>query len=208
MKASHIYVVYFTTYFGELLPPFYIGSTSMKKITSGYHGSVVSTEYGSIWKSELKQHPELFQTRIISEHETRAEALLEEQRLHLALDVVKHPLFMNKAIAGLHPLNSGCRRKMTDATRIALLTSRLGSTHTEETKAKMKESHKKRLPISEETSEKLSRSRRGKTWDMSETGKKNCSEAAKRRAPPSQESLLRRAATMKETLRKKREGGA
>ena len=208
MKA--IYVVYFTTYSGALLPPFYIGSTSMARITKGYHGSVTSAKYATLWKSEIKHHPELFQTRIVSEHETRSEALLEEQRLHLELDVVNHPLFINQAIAGLHPRNSGKGRKMSDKTKDALQASRLGSHHTEETKAKMRKSHEKRQPISESTREKLSNaaknSHAANPRAHTQETKEKIRAAAKSRPPISDETRLKRSESMKETLRRKRQG--
>lgn len=204
-----IYVVYFTTYSGTLLPPFYIGSTSAGRIAKGYHGSVTSLKYGALWKSEIKCHPELFQTRIISEHESRSEALLEEQRLHLELDVVNHPLFINQAIAGLHPRNSGKGRKMSDKTKDALCASRLGSHHSEETKVKMRESHKNRPPVSDVTREKLSvaakNSHAANPRSHSQETKEKIRASAKSRPPISDETRLKRSESIKETLRRKRQ---
>ena len=37
-----MFVLYLTTYSGNRLPPFYVGSTSSSKIARGYHGSVSS----------------------------------------------------------------------------------------------------------------------------------------------------------------------
>jgi hypothetical protein len=36
------YVVYLTTYSGNKMPPYYVGSTGAKNIENGYVGSVVS----------------------------------------------------------------------------------------------------------------------------------------------------------------------
>jgi hypothetical protein len=101
-NTSSVYCVYLTTYRGKALPPFYIGSTSVKKIKNGYRGSVLSAAYKAIWKQELASNPELFSTKILSKHTTRQEALEHELNLQKDLDVVNSRLFINKALA------SGC----------------------------------------------------------------------------------------------------
>ena len=69
------FCVYHTTYSGDLMPQNYIGSSSVDRILNkNYRGSVTSKRYKSIWKSELKLHPELFTTVIISYHNTRQDA--------------------------------------------------------------------------------------------------------------------------------------
>lgn len=100
--TTSVYCVYLTTYRGKALPPFYIGSTSIKKVKNGYHGSVLSAAYKVIWKQELSNHPKLFSTQILSQHATRQEALEHELKLQKDLDVVNSRLFINKALA------SGC----------------------------------------------------------------------------------------------------
>jgi hypothetical protein len=63
---------------------------------------VSSKEFGKIWKEEVKHHPELFKSRIISKHKTRKDALVSEDIIHRKLNVVHNPLYANKAYA------SGC----------------------------------------------------------------------------------------------------
>lgn len=94
-----MYCVYLTKYLGDKLPPLYIGSTSVEKIRNGYKGSVASLKYGSIWKEEINNNPDLFEVTILSEHTSREDALSNEYRLHLKFDVVKSPLFINQSNA-------------------------------------------------------------------------------------------------------------
>lgn len=94
-----IYCVYLTTYRGNKLPPFYIGSTSTNRIINEYHGSVRSKEFRKIWESEIKNNPHLFKTKIISTHMTRKEAIEKEFRLHKQLNVVKSSMYINKSLA-------------------------------------------------------------------------------------------------------------
>lgn len=91
--------VYLTIYTGNKLPPFYIGSTSIERIRKGYMGSVRSKKYKDIWKSEIRNHPELFKVKIISIHDKREDALLKEEKLHLLLQVSKSPMYINESIA-------------------------------------------------------------------------------------------------------------
>jgi hypothetical protein len=146
---SSIYVTYLTIYSGLAMPPFYIGSTSLKKIEKGYVGSVASRQFRDIWKRERVENPSCFDVLILSEHSTRAAALSEEKVLHERLDVVRSPLFINMSIAGVHPKNSGKGRPMSERTRSALTQSRLGVKHSEEAKQKMREAWKKRAPLSD-----------------------------------------------------------
>ena len=97
--TNNIYCTYLTIYSGNKLPRFYIGSTSIDKIDRGYHGSVSSKKYKKIWNSELKEHPELFKTQILTTHETREEAFNEEVRYQKEHDVVNSNLYINMAIA-------------------------------------------------------------------------------------------------------------
>ncbi len=118
------YCVYVTFYNGDKLPPFYIGSTSVKKIMEeGYRGSVTSKKYSEVWKSELKTNPQLFDTKIVGMFRTRGEAHDEELRQQLRADVVQSDDYTNMALACKGFFHS--------------------SKHTEESKAKMSESHKK-----------------------------------------------------------------
>ena len=94
-----MYCVYLTTYAGDKLPPFYVGSTSKQKITEGYKGSVSSAEWKAIWEYELKNHPDLFNTWIISEHSTRKEALEAELKYQIENNVVESTQWINKSLA-------------------------------------------------------------------------------------------------------------
>lgn len=78
---------------------FYIGSTSIKRINSGYRGSVLSRQYKDIWKSELNKNPHLFKTIIISEHQTRHDALNKEEKLQRTLKVLSSPMYINMCYA-------------------------------------------------------------------------------------------------------------
>lgn len=94
-----IYVTYLISYKGNKLPPFYIGSTNLSKIQSGYMGSVKSKHYKDIWKSELKDNPHLFSIKIISTHSTREEATRKEYRFQSTLNVMKSPLYVNMSMS-------------------------------------------------------------------------------------------------------------
>lgn len=94
-----MFCTYLTVYRGNKLPPFYVGSTSISKIKDGYRGSVSSREFKLIWKSEIKNNPQLFKTIIISVHNTRDEALIKENEFHLKLNISKNNLYINKANA-------------------------------------------------------------------------------------------------------------
>ena len=93
------FVVYLTIYSGDKLPPFYIGSTSMKKINKGYCGSVVSKKYKDIYQYELKYNRHLFKTEIISMHNDRKDALDAELYEQIKRDVVKSSEYFNMSFA-------------------------------------------------------------------------------------------------------------
>ena len=94
------YCVYLTIYRGNKLPPFYIGSTRVEKVLNeGYHGTVRSKRYKTLWKSEIQLHPELFSTRVVTLHETRDQAITKEGFFQRQLKVVKSPMYVNQAIA-------------------------------------------------------------------------------------------------------------
>ena len=81
------------------MPQNYIGSTSTKQVEEGYMGSIASEQYKSIWKKELKEHPELFNINIVSYHDTRPNATWKELQIQKIFNVVQNPLFVNKAYA-------------------------------------------------------------------------------------------------------------
>lgn len=94
-----MFCVYITIYSGDNLPPYYIGSSSIDKIMDGYLGSVQSKKYGSAWKKEIKSNPDLFDTVIIEECQTREDALERELYWQKRCDVVKSSEFCNMAYA-------------------------------------------------------------------------------------------------------------
>jgi hypothetical protein len=94
-----MYCVYLTTYSGNKIPKYYVGSTSLSKIKSGYKGSVSSKEWKLLWNYELRFYPELFDVIIISEHSTRLEALQSELQYQLNYNVVESKDYINKSLA-------------------------------------------------------------------------------------------------------------
>lgn len=103
------YCTYLTVYKGNKMPPFYIGSTSIDKVNSGYKGSVLSAAYKEVWKKELKHGNQLFETKIVSVHDSREDALKKENQLHIQLNVKDNDLYINQSIA------SGCFGSMDKA---------------------------------------------------------------------------------------------
>lgn len=97
-----MFVTYLTIYDGDKLPPFYIGSSTEKRISAGYRGSVKSKVYSKLWQEELENHPELFDIVILDKFKTRKEALVEELRLHNLHDVRKNDQFVNMAYASVN----------------------------------------------------------------------------------------------------------
>ncbi len=93
------YCTYLITYSGSELPPFYIGSTSKKRVATGYLGSVSSRRFRKAWKDETRLYPKRFCLRILTEHSTRKEALAHEAEIQEALDVVRDRRFVNCSIA-------------------------------------------------------------------------------------------------------------
>lgn len=154
-----VYCTYLTIYRGSLLPPFYIGFGRVSRIQEGYHGSVSSKAYKHIWLRELKKNPDMFETRIISLHETSREANERERQFQKRLGVVLNPLYINKSDRP-HPDRTGV--KQTKATKAFLrkkareqfLTKEARAAHgeatkrgiTDESRRKMSEAAKKRTP--------------------------------------------------------------
>lgn len=93
------YCVYITTYKGDLLPQRYIGSSSVKRVQSGYRGSVRSRRWRKLWEDQMSSHPDLFSTEIVSVHDTRQDALEEELRLQQLYNVVGSDDWINEAYA-------------------------------------------------------------------------------------------------------------
>ena len=93
------YVVYHTIYHGDLFPPNYIGSTTLKNIQCGYKGSVRSKIYKADWNKEIKNNPSLFEVFIISYHDTREDALYHELECQKIFNVITNNLFVNMSYA-------------------------------------------------------------------------------------------------------------
>jgi hypothetical protein len=93
-----IYCTYLTVYSGNKLPPFYIGYSTVKNINKGYHGSVYSKKYKTIWQQELKSCPERFKTTILTFHETKQNAVEQELKFQRQLKVIKNPLYINQSV--------------------------------------------------------------------------------------------------------------
>lgn len=123
-----MYCVYLTIYSGKLLPPFYIGSSSVKKVRNGYHGTVNSRRYRTVYRNELKRNPHLFKTNIISLQPTRNAALQRELEIQKKLKVVKSPLYFNESYA------KGCFGADTSGKNNGFY----GRQHSEETLTKMR----------------------------------------------------------------------
>ena len=88
-----------TIYKGKRLPPFYVGSSNVKSISEGYHGSVSSKKWKHIYDQEILEHPELFSTTILRTTKTRKMATAVELYVQKANDVVKSNFFFNEAFA-------------------------------------------------------------------------------------------------------------
>jgi len=94
-----MYCVYITEYKDLNQTKKYCGSSSIKKIKSGYRGSVTSKRYKDWWETELKTNPQYFFTYIISEHSTRKEAFEAELQFHIENSVVKSEEWINESLA-------------------------------------------------------------------------------------------------------------
>lgn len=128
-----IYCVYLTSYFGNKLPQFYIGSSTIKRINSGYHGSISSKKYKEIYKQELKENPHFFKTKIISKYKTRKEAIEKEKYFQIMLNVVKSPMYFNESFATINGMfGRDVKGKLHPL---------FGKTHSKTTKEKISKNH-------------------------------------------------------------------
>lgn len=118
-NENFLYCTYITFYNGNKLPPFYIGMSKSEKILNGsYFGSVESKRYKSIWKKELKEHPEKFKTVPITFHNTKVEAAKKELYFQKYFNVHTNPMYINMGIVGGHlyhidKVSEETRRKMS-----------------------------------------------------------------------------------------------
>jgi hypothetical protein len=97
-----MFCVYITFYSGSKLPPLYIGSSSVKKVLDGYHGTVKSKLYKETWLGELSENPDAFETFIHSTFLTRKEAVHAELMEQIYYNVVKNPKFINRSFATIN----------------------------------------------------------------------------------------------------------
>ena len=181
------YVVYLTQYTGSLLPKFYIGSTSEKRILSGkYFGSVKSKKWMNIFNQELHDNVHLFAVSILSIHDSRLDALNEELRLHIENNVVNSDDYMNESLASPNGFfgrslegdnnpffgkthSDEFKRNKSESMK-GKDTWMKGKTHSEESKRKNSESHKgkpawnsgKKNPYSPETLERIKNSQQAR----------------------------------------------
>lgn len=121
-----MYITYLTIYSGDRLPPYYLGSTSYEKYLQGYHGSIASKEYKLIFKQELINNPHLFDTIILTEHNDRKEAYIQELRYQKQMDVVKNIKFMNKAYVSIGKKGFSHTQKHSDETKIKMSNKKSG----------------------------------------------------------------------------------
>lgn len=91
------FCVYLTLYRGGELPPFYIGSTSLKRIINGYCGSVASRKYRKIWKAEIRDNRASFSVKIIAKFSDRLSAYDCERRLQKKLRVISNQMYVNQS---------------------------------------------------------------------------------------------------------------
>ena len=143
-----MFCVYLTVYKGNKLPPFYIGSSSVRNIQKGYIGSVGSIEYRDVWLSESKANPDLFEIKIISTHKTRLDAYRKEQKIQRLLNVVDCCLYVNKSYALERMDNTG--KVLNSIWRKNLSLSTKGKPKSDLTKLRM------RKPKTEEHNKKVS----------------------------------------------------
>jgi len=160
-----MFTVYITTYLGEKLPPFYIGSTTFEKIANGYHGTVASRKYQSIWRQEIKENPHLFITNPIpnATAETAGEILQLELEWQKMLNVVEDPDFINRSFA----IEGFCMT--SEAALEAVNTRRLNGTLVRSSGARKKISDKRKgRPTihTQETKDQMSRTRTGRTYSL------------------------------------------
>lgn len=99
LESYKDYVVYLVEYSGTMHPRFYVGSTSRQRLSNGYKGSVSSKKWKAIYETECRQNPHLYTITILSEHDSRLEALEAEKEFQICHNVVKDSEYVNMSIA-------------------------------------------------------------------------------------------------------------
>lgn len=163
------YCTYLTIYRGNKLPRFYIGRSNVAKVLKGYRGSVSSRQYRKIWNTELQEQPELFDTRILTLHDTAKEAAIQEEKFHKSLQVHTNPLYINQATsAGTFIYDaSGAGNPWYGKSRSGKENPMYGRRHSEESKRKMSQSSqgKNSKPKSKEFKDHMRLLYQGKTLE-------------------------------------------
>lgn len=160
------YCVYLTSYRGNKLPQFYIGSTLLSKIDKGYRGSIKSKAYKEIFAKEKAENPQLFTTKIIAKYHSRKYAQFKEAQLQKTLNVVKSEMYMNMSIAknfGWFGMNTkkeqspvyGKRWTKTEEQRLRAAEACKKAFNKLEHKQKMSKIRKGKLPLSKEKKQEL-----------------------------------------------------
>ena len=161
MNEKAEFCTYLTSYCGNKLPPFYIGSSTINRIHAGYKGSVRSKKFFEIWKEELRFNSHLFNTKIVSCHFTKEEARSKEEKLQCQLKVLKNPLYINMTIAnkkfGICPRSPEQNKIVGDKLR-----GRKAAPRSPEWYVKQSISHKGKI-ASDVTKAKMSATRKGKS---------------------------------------------
>jgi hypothetical protein len=152
------YCTYLTIYHGNRLPPFYIGYSTVSKVNRGYRGSVSSKKWKNVWKEELKNHPELFRTTILTFHETKEEATQREMDFQRKMNVLHNSLYVNQAISQ-HSDRTGWKRDEASKRAISkAMTGRKQSTEHVQNCSKARKERWARIPkkkLTEEQKQKL-----------------------------------------------------
>lgn len=135
-----VYYVYrLTCHHPETVKRYYIGFRSCR-------GNPVTDPYWSsskpVKEAIARFGPEAFTKKIIAVYPTKKQALALEVKLHARLDVKNHPLFFNQS-------NQTSTKFTTSGSPSETTKAKIGEagrrrTHTEETKAKMADSHARR----------------------------------------------------------------
>ena len=194
------YVTYLVTYIGDKLPKFYIGSTSEEKVLSGkYFGSISSKKYKELFLNEKRDNIHLFKIEILSYHDTREEAIKEELRRQIELDVIKSLDYMNESLARVNGFFGGDTsgenhpqygKTLSEETKNKISNTLTGRIEPEETRKKKSESkigeknsfYGKKHSI--DTKNKISETKKGtESWNkgipMSEESKRKLSNSKK-----------------------------
>lgn len=182
-KFMNKFCTYMTFYLGKVLPPFYIGSTTVLRIKKGYHGSPSSVQYSELWKSEVKNNPQLFKTFIIDYSNEMAQKLENEYKWQKTFNVVDDPLFVNMAFATKKMIPNP--QGVAKALHTKKQRNRLA--HTPQTKEKIRQAALKRAPITEETRKKMQEASKNKTISA-ETRQKMRESRLKNKKPMTEEA--------------------